>query len=63
LLTPPLLGKIENMSALTVFIGFMPWTWLWAAWGTILARPMLVISKSTADHVPGLARVGRLMAL
>lgn len=62
LLTPLLLGKVENMSALTVFIGLMLWTWLWGAWGTILAVPMLVILKSTADHVPGLARVGRLMA-
>jgi predicted PurR-regulated permease PerM len=51
------------MSALTVFIGLMPWTWLWGGWGTILAVPILVILKSTADHVPGLARVGRLMAL
>ena len=63
LLTPLLLGKVENMSAVTVFIGLMLWIWLWGAWGTILAVPMLVILKSTADHVPGLARVGRLMAL
>jgi AI-2E family transporter len=62
LLTPLLLGKVENVSALTVFIGLMLWTWLWGAWGTILAVRMLVILKSTADHVPGLSRVGRLMA-
>jgi len=62
LLTPLLMGKVENMNALTVFLGLMLWTWLWGAWGTILAVPMLVIVKSTADHVPGLSRVGRLMA-
>jgi predicted PurR-regulated permease PerM len=62
LLTPLLMGKAENMNALTVFIGLMLWTWLWGGWGTILAVPMLVILKSTADHVPGLSRVGRLMA-
>jgi predicted PurR-regulated permease PerM len=62
LLTPLLMGKVENMNALTVFIGLMLWTWLWGAWGTVLAVPMLVIVKSTADHVPGLARIGRLMA-
>jgi predicted PurR-regulated permease PerM len=62
LLTPLLMGKVENMNALTVFIGLMVWTWLWGAWGTILAVPMLAIVKSTADHVPGLYRVGRLMA-
>jgi predicted PurR-regulated permease PerM len=62
LLTPLLMGKVENMNALTVFIGLMVWTWLWGAWGTVLAVPMLVIVKSTADHVPSLHRVGRLMA-
>ena len=62
LLTPLLMGKAENMNALTVFIGLMLWTWLWGAWGTVLAVPMLVIVKSTADHVPGLSRLGRLMA-
>jgi predicted PurR-regulated permease PerM len=62
LLTPVLMGKVENMNALTVFIGLMLWTWLWGAWGTLLAVPMLVIVKSMADHVPGLSRVGRLMA-
>jgi predicted PurR-regulated permease PerM len=43
LLTPALMGKVENMNALTVFIGLMLWTWLWGAWGTVLAVPMLVI--------------------
>jgi predicted PurR-regulated permease PerM len=62
LLTPLLMGKAENMNALTVFLGLMLWTWLWGGWGTILAVPMLVVVKSTADHVPGLSRVGRLMA-
>ncbi len=62
LLTPLLMGKAENMNALTVFIGLMLWTGLWGAWGMVLAVPMLVIVKSTADHVPGLSRVGRLMA-
>ena len=62
LLTPLLMGKVENMNALTVFIGLMLWTWLWGAWGTVLAVPMLVIVKSTADHVPRFSRVGRLMA-
>lgn len=62
LLTPLLMGRAENMNALTVFIGLMLWTWLWGAWGTVLAVPMLVILKSMADHLPGLSRVGPLMA-
>jgi predicted PurR-regulated permease PerM len=62
LLTPPLMGKAERMSALAVFLGLLLWTWVWGAWGTILAVPMLVILKSVADHVPSMRPVGRLMA-
>ncbi len=62
LLTPLLMGKVERMSALAVFIGLLLWTWIWGAWGTVLAVPMLVIIKSIADHVQPLRPVGRLMA-
>jgi predicted PurR-regulated permease PerM len=62
LITPPLMGKAERMSALAVFLGLLLWTWVWGAWGTILAVPMLVILKSVADHVPSMRPVGRLMA-
>jgi len=62
LLTPPLMGKAERMSALAVFLGLLLWTWVWGAWGTVLAVPMLVIIKSVADHVESFKPVGRLMA-
>ena len=62
LLTPPLMGKAERMSALAVFLGLLLWTWIWGAWGTILAVPMLVVIKSVADHVAHLKPLGRLMA-
>jgi predicted PurR-regulated permease PerM len=62
LLTPPLMGKAERMSALAVFLGLLLWTWVWGAWGTVLAVPMLVVIKSVADHVDRLKPVGRLMA-
>lgn len=62
LLTPPLMGKVERMSSLAVFIGLLLWTWVWGVWGTVLAVPMLVMIKSTADHVPRLRPLGRLLA-
>jgi predicted PurR-regulated permease PerM len=62
LLTPALMGKVERMSALTVFLGLLLWTWIWGAWGALLAVPMLVIIKSMADHVDRLKPFGRLMA-
>ena len=62
LLTPALMGKAERMSALAVFLGLLLWTWVWGAWGTLLAVPMLVVIKSVADHVDALRPLGRLMA-
>ena len=62
LLTPPLMGKAERMSVIVVFLGLLLWTWVWGAWGTILAVPMLVVIKSTADRVEALKPLGRLMA-
>lgn len=62
LITPPLMGKAEGMSALAVFLGLLLWTWVWGGWGTVLAVPMLVVIKSVADHVERLKPLGRLMA-
>jgi len=62
LITPPLLGRAERMSALVLFLGLLFWTWMWGAWGTLLAVPMLVVIKAIADRVEPLRPVGRLMA-
>jgi predicted PurR-regulated permease PerM len=62
LLTPPLMGRAERMNVLSVFLGLLLWTWLWGAWGTLLAVPMLAVVKSVADRVEGLRPLGRLMA-
>lgn len=62
LLTPALMGKAERMSALAVFLGLLLWTWVWGAWGTVLAVPMLVVIKAVGDHVDGLRPIGRLLA-
>ena len=51
------------MNVLAVFLGLMLWTWLWGAWGTLLAVPMLAVVKSVADHVDALRPLGRLMAV
>ncbi len=61
-LTPPLLGKAERMSAAVIFLGLLFWTWVWGAWGTLLAVPMLVVIKSVADRVDRLRPLSRLMA-
>jgi predicted PurR-regulated permease PerM len=62
ILTPLLLGKAERMHVVVVFLCVLLWTWLWGAWGTVLAVPMMVVVKSICDHVAPLNPVGRLMA-
>jgi len=62
LLTPILLGKVERMHVVVVFVGLLFWTWLWGAWGTILAMPMLAVMKAICDHVESLKPVSRLLA-
>jgi predicted PurR-regulated permease PerM len=62
LLTPVLMGKVERMHVLVVFLGVLVWTWLWGARGTVLAVPMLVVFKAICDHVEPLAPIGRLLA-
>jgi predicted PurR-regulated permease PerM len=62
LLTPLMLGKAEHMHVVVVFLGVLLWTWLWGAWGTVLAVPMMVVVKSICDHVEPLAPVSRLLA-
>ena len=61
-ITPPLLGRTENMNAVVVFVGLLFWTWMWGAWGTLLAVPMLVVMKAVADHVGRLHPLARLLA-
>lgn len=62
LLNPVLMGKAEHMHVVAVFVGVLVWTWLWGAWGTILAVPMMVVLKAVFDHVDGLKPISRLLA-
>lgn len=61
-INPLLMGKAERMHVVVVFVGVLLWTWLWGAWGTLLAVPMLVVIKAVCDHVEALKPVSRLMA-
>jgi len=61
-LNPLLMGRAERMHVVVVFVGVLLWTWLWGAWGTLLAVPMLVVIKAVADHFEPLQPISRLMA-
>jgi predicted PurR-regulated permease PerM len=61
LLTPALLSRASQMNPVAVFVGLLFWTWLWGAWGTILAVPMLMMFKSICDHVEDFQSIGELL--
>jgi len=61
LLTPALLSRAAQMNPVAIFVGLLFWTWLWGAWGTVLAVPMLMMLKSVCDHVEDLQPIGELL--
>jgi predicted PurR-regulated permease PerM len=61
LLTPTLMGRAAQMNPVAIFVGLLFWTWVWGAWGTILAVPMLMMLKAICDHVEDLQSVGELL--
>lgn len=61
LIDPPLMGKIERMNTIAVLVGLMFWTFVWGAWGTLLAVPMLAVTKTICDRIDGLRPVGEFL--
>lgn len=47
-------GRMAKMNPVAVFVALLLFTWLWGAWGMLLAIPIAVIAKVVADHIEGL---------
>jgi len=60
-LTPKLLGRVGRMNNVAVFIGLLFWGWIWGPWGMLLAYPIIVVIKTTSDHVEALKPLGDLL--
>lgn len=61
LLTPMLMGRTARMNTVAMFVGLLFWGWLWGPWGLVLAVPLLITLKATADRVEDLKPVGELL--
>jgi predicted PurR-regulated permease PerM len=61
LLTPMWMGRAGQMNPVAIFVGLLFWTWVWGAWGTVLAVPMLMMMKVISDHVEDLRPIGELL--
>jgi predicted PurR-regulated permease PerM len=61
LLTPLLIGRASSMNQVAVFAGLLFWSWVWGAWGILLAVPMMMVIKVICEHVEPLQPVGHLL--
>jgi len=61
LLTPWLTGRAARMNAVAIFVGLLFWTWVWGVWGTLLAVPMLMVTKAVCDRIEDLQSFGELL--
>jgi predicted PurR-regulated permease PerM len=57
-LTPLLLGRVAQMNRIAVFASLLFWTWMWGAWGLLLAIPITMAIKVVCDHVEPFRPVG-----
>jgi predicted PurR-regulated permease PerM len=61
LLSPMLMGRAASMNPGAVFVGLLFWSWVWEAWGVILAVPMMMMLKAVCDRVEDLKPVAELI--
>jgi predicted PurR-regulated permease PerM len=61
LLAPVLMGRAARMNPVAIFVGLLFWSWVWGAWGVILAVPMMMMFKAVCDRVEDLQPVAELI--
>jgi predicted PurR-regulated permease PerM len=61
LLAPVLMGRAARMNPVAIFVGLLFWSWVWGAWGVILAVPMMMMFKAICDRVEDLKAVAELI--
>ena len=61
LIAPIALGKAARVNSVAVFVSVMFWGWMWGTPGLLLAVPILMITKTVADHVESLSGLAELL--
>jgi predicted PurR-regulated permease PerM len=57
-LTPFLLGRVAQMNHIAIFAALLFWTWIWGAWGLLLAIPITMAIKVVCDHIEPFKPIG-----
>jgi predicted PurR-regulated permease PerM len=61
IITPWLTSRTSRLNAVVVFVGVLPWGWLWGVWGLLLGTPILMALKAICDRVDDLKAIGELL--
>jgi predicted PurR-regulated permease PerM len=61
LIAPIALGKAASVNSVAVFVSVMFWGWMWGTAGLLLGVPILMITKTVADHVESLSSLSQLL--
>jgi predicted PurR-regulated permease PerM len=55
-------GRLAKMNPTAVFIALLFFGWIWGPWGLLLAIPLVVAFKVTAEHIEALHPAAELLA-
>jgi predicted PurR-regulated permease PerM len=61
ILTPWLTSRAASMNAVAIFVGLLFWSWIWGVWGTLLAVPILMVTKAVCERIEDLQPFAELL--
>jgi predicted PurR-regulated permease PerM len=53
-ITPYFVGRNLKLNTVVVFVSITFWAWLWSVVGMLVAVPLLVITRTVCERIPGL---------
>tara|TARA_R110002073_G_scaffold314747_1_gene487131 strand:- start:1186 stop:2289 length:1104 start_codon:yes stop_codon:yes gene_type:complete len=59
--TPAIVGNRLLVSPMVIFVGIVFWAWLWGPLGALLAVPLMIVLKISADRIPGMRGLGHII--
>ncbi len=62
LITPKLLSRSASINLVAIFLAITFWSWIWGVAGMLLAVPMLMAVKVTADRIEGFQLLAEFLA-